>query len=56
VSETDELTADWRKLQNEELIYFNFSPHIIQVINSRTMRYEGHMEGMGEKRNTQGLR
>jgi hypothetical protein len=49
---TDELTANWRKLQNEERIDFNSSPYIIRVINSMTTRNEGHMEGMGEKRNT----
>jgi len=49
---TDELTANWRKLQNEELMDFKSSPYIIRVINSRTIRKVGHMEGMGEKINT----
>jgi hypothetical protein len=34
----EEATGGWRKLQNEELLNFHFSPDIIRVIKSRKMR------------------
>jgi hypothetical protein len=48
----DELTGDWRKLHNEELHRLYFSPSIIRMIKSRTMRWAGHVARMREKRNT----
>jgi hypothetical protein len=41
----------WRKLNNEELRDFYSSPSIIRIINSRRMRWAGHVARMGEKRN-----
>jgi hypothetical protein len=44
----DEVTAEWRKLHNEEL--HNLYPDIIRQIKSRRMRLAGHMARMGEER------
>jgi hypothetical protein len=41
----------WRKLHNEELRDLYSSPSIIRIINSRRMRWAGHVAQMGEKRN-----
>ena len=46
----DEVTDEWRKLHNEELNDLYSSPNIVRVINSRRMRWAGHIERMGEKR------
>jgi hypothetical protein len=43
---------EWRKLNNEELCDLYFSPSIIRIIKSRTIRWAGHVAGMGEKSNT----
>jgi hypothetical protein len=48
---TDEVTGDWRKLHNEELHNLYSSPSIIRMIKSRSMRWVGYVERMGEKRN-----
>jgi hypothetical protein len=45
------VTGEWRKLHNEELHKLYSSPNIIRMINSRRMRWAGHIAGMGEKRN-----
>jgi hypothetical protein len=47
----DEVTGEWRKLHNEELRDLYSSPSVIRIIKSR-MRWAGHVEQMGEKRNT----
>jgi hypothetical protein len=47
----DEVTGEWRKLHNEELHDLYSSPSIISIINSRRMRWAGHVARMGEKRN-----
>ena len=46
----DEVTGEWRKLQNEEFNDLCSSTNIVRVIRSRRMRWAGHVRGMGEKR------
>jgi hypothetical protein len=47
--------GEWRKLHNEEIYNLCSSPSIIRVINSRRMRWAGHVARMGEKRNAYSL-
>jgi hypothetical protein len=47
----DELIEGWRKLHNEELSYFYFSPSIIRMIKSRRMIWARHVTHMRETRN-----
>ena len=44
----DDVTWEWRKLHNEELNDMYSSPNIVRAIKS--MRWAGHVEGMGERR------
>jgi hypothetical protein len=46
----DEVTAEWRKLDNGELHNFYSSPDIIKQIKLRRMRWEGHVAYMGQDR------
>ena len=46
----DEVTGKWRRLHNEELNYLYSSPNIVRVIESRRMRWAGHVARMGEER------
>ena len=46
----DEVTGERRKLHNEELKGLYSSPSIVRVINSRRMRWVGHVARMGEGR------
>jgi hypothetical protein len=46
----DDVTGEWRKLHNEELHIVYSSPNIIRQINSRRMRWAGHVARMGEER------
>jgi len=45
----DEITGEWRRLHNEELNDL-YSPNIVRVINSRRMRWAGHVAHMGEEK------
>jgi hypothetical protein len=47
----DEVTGEWRKLQNEELCDLYSSPSIIRMIRWEKMRRAGHVARMGEKSN-----
>jgi hypothetical protein len=47
----DRVTGEWRKLHNKELHNLYSSPSIIRIINSRKMRWAGHVARMGEKKN-----
>jgi hypothetical protein len=47
----DEVMGGWRKLHNEELRDLYSSPCIIRIIRSWRMRWAGHVERMGKKRN-----
>jgi hypothetical protein len=43
-----EVTGDWRTVHNEKLHGLYSSPHIIQVIKSRRMRWAGHVARKGK--------
>jgi hypothetical protein len=45
-----EVTGEWRKLHNEELLNLYSSPAIIRQVKSRRMRWAGHVARMGEER------
>jgi hypothetical protein len=45
----DEVTREWRKLQNEELNNLYSSPNIVLVIKTRIMRWMEHESCMGER-------
>jgi hypothetical protein len=44
------VTAEWRKLHNQELNDLYFSPNIVRAIKSRRMIWAGHVAHMGECR------
>jgi hypothetical protein len=45
----DEVTGGWKKLHNEELFDFYFSPSIIRIIKSRRMRWAGQLPEWGKR-------
>jgi hypothetical protein len=45
----DEVTGEWRKLNNEELRDLYSSPSIIRIIKSWRMRWAGHVARMGRR-------
>jgi hypothetical protein len=47
----DEVTEEWRNLQDGELHKLYSSPDIIRQIKSRRMRWAGHVACMGEGAN-----
>jgi hypothetical protein len=47
----DEVTGEWRELHNEELCNLYSLPSIIRIINSRRMRWAGHVARIGKKWN-----
>jgi hypothetical protein len=47
----DEVTGGWRKLPSEELHNLYSSPSIFRMIETRRMRWAGHVKRIGEKRN-----
>jgi hypothetical protein len=47
----DEMTGEWRKLRNEELLDLYSSSSIIRIIKSKRMRWVGHVARMEEKTN-----
>jgi hypothetical protein len=44
-----EVTGEWRKLHNEELLDLYSSPSIIRIIKSRRMNWAGHVARMGRR-------
>jgi hypothetical protein len=46
----DEVTAEWRKLHNEELNDVYSSPNIAREIKLRGVRRAGHVARMGKRR------
>ena len=49
-TERDGVTAEWRKIHNEELNDLYCSPNIVRVIKPRRIRWVGHVECKGDKR------
>jgi hypothetical protein len=45
-----DVTGEWRKLHDQELLDLFSLPNIIRVMKSRSMKCLGHVVGMGEKR------
>jgi len=45
----DEVTGEWRKIQNEELNELNSSLNIVQVIESKRIRWAGHVVRVGRE-------
>ena len=47
----DEITGEWRKLQNAELHPLYSSPNIIRSLKSRRLRWAGHVSRIELSRN-----
>jgi hypothetical protein len=52
----DEVTREWRKLNNEKLNDLYCSPNIVRVIKSRRRGRAGRVARMGESRGYTGFR
>jgi hypothetical protein len=48
----DEVTGGWKKLHNKELRDLHSSPSIIEIVQSRRIRWTGHVARMVEKSTT----
>jgi hypothetical protein len=46
----DKVTGEWRRIRNKELYAQYSSPHIVRLIESRRLRWAGHVARMGERR------
>jgi hypothetical protein len=46
----DEVTGEWRKLHNEELNDLYSLPTIVRVLQSKRIRWAGHVARMGDGR------
>ena len=46
----DEVTGEWIKLHNEELMDIYSLPNIVRLVKSRRMRWAGYVARMGEGR------
>ena len=46
----DEVTGEWRKVQNEELNDLYSLPNTVRVVKSRRMKWAGHVARTGEDR------
>jgi hypothetical protein len=46
----DDVIGEWGNLHNEELNDLYSSPNIVQAMNSRIMRWTGHLARMGDIR------
>ena len=47
----DAITEEWRKLHNAELYALYFSPNVIRSLNSRRLRWAGHVARMEQSIN-----
>ena len=47
----DEITGEWRKLHNDEIHALYSSPNIIRNLQSRRLRWAGHVARMEQTRN-----
>ena len=48
----DEITGEWRKLHNDQLLALYSSPNIIMNFKSRRLRWAGHVTRMGQFKNS----
>jgi hypothetical protein len=47
----DDIVGGWKKLHNVDLHGLYFSPNVIEMINSRSMKWAGLATHIGEKQN-----